>query len=237
MSPDASHDAPSSIPERPSVLLGRQTCGALADAASREWLVTDGVGGFAMGTAAGLRTRRYHGLLVVATHPPIGRQMGFASLDAVVVLGDRRVRLATHEWADGTVSPEGHRHLALFELRDGVPRWRWDLGDVIVEREIAMVHGRPATAIVHRLLRAPQPVRLELEALCTWRDMHGERFGNGDPSIEPMPDGFTFEARLSRPGSRLQPGWGLVPRRAGQRGGGSRSEPHRGPVVRRPVRR
>ena len=62
-----------------------------------------------MGTVAGLRTRRYHGLLVVATEPPIGRQLALASLDPVVVIGDRRIRLATHEWADGAVSPAGHR--------------------------------------------------------------------------------------------------------------------------------
>jgi hypothetical protein len=60
---------------------GRQVCGDLAEAATREWLVADGLGGFAMGTVAGLRTRRYHGLLVVATEPPGRRMLALASLD------------------------------------------------------------------------------------------------------------------------------------------------------------
>ena len=82
---------------------GPQLCGDLDAASAREWLVADGVGGFAMGTVSGLRTRRYHGLLVVATAPPGGRMLGLAALDPVLVLGDRRVRLAIHEWATGAV--------------------------------------------------------------------------------------------------------------------------------------
>src|SRR5215475_1727005 len=96
---------------------GRQTTGNLDEGAAREWLVTDGLGGFAMGTVAGLRTRRYHGLLIVATDPPRGRHLGLAALDAVVVVGGGgRVRLGTHEWASGAVDPAGHRLLSSFVL-------------------------------------------------------------------------------------------------------------------------
>ena len=64
-------------------------------------------------------------------------------------------RLATDEWAGGVVDPAGHVHLAQFRLDDGVPRWRWDLGDVVLEREIAMAHGRPSVGVVsRRLVRA-----------------------------------------------------------------------------------
>src|SRR5215470_2189724 len=119
---------------------GRQICGDLGAASAREWLVTDGLGGFAMGTVGGLRTRRYHGLLVVATEPPGRRMLGLAALDPVLVVGDARVRLAVHEWSNGTVDPTGNRHLAFFDLADGVPRWRWHVGDVILEREVAIEH-------------------------------------------------------------------------------------------------
>ena len=149
----------------PVITAGRQVCGSLEAASRREWLVTDGLGGYAMGTVSGLRTRRYHGLLVVATEPPIGRRLALASLDPVVVIGDERTRLATHEWADGTLSPAGYRLLSSFTLRNGIPCWRWDLGEVVIERELAMVHGRPAVGIVHRVVRTPRTVRLELEAL------------------------------------------------------------------------
>jgi predicted glycogen debranching enzyme len=181
---------------------GRQVCGDLPEASAREWLVTDGLGGFAMGTVAGLRTRRYHGLLVVATEPPGRRMLGLASLDPVLVIGDARIRLAVHEWSDGTVDPDGNVQLAAFDLTDGVPRWRWQIGDVILERELAAAHGRPAVAVVHRLLRAAQPVLLELSALGTWRDAHGERFATGAPVVEALEDGYVFEGayRVSGPG-------------------------------------
>jgi predicted glycogen debranching enzyme len=184
------------------VLLGRQLCGDLDAASTREWLVADGLGGYAMGTVSGLRTRRYHGLLVVATTPPGGRMLGLAALDPILVLGDRRIRLAVHEWTSGVVDPDGWRQLACFELRDGVPSWRYAVGDVVVERELAGVHGRPAVAVVHRLVRAPGPVRLELAALCTWRDVHGERFGDGPPAVESVDGGFVFEGayRVQGPG-------------------------------------
>ena len=55
----------------------------------------------------------------------------------------RAYRLATDEWADGVVDPRGHELLVSFELDDGVPRWRWQVGDVVIERELAMTHGRP----------------------------------------------------------------------------------------------
>ncbi len=189
-----------------TLAFGRQVCGSLDEASTREWLVCDGLGGFAMGTVAGLRTRRYHGLLVVATQPPIGRRMGLASLDPVLVLGDRRVRLGVHEWAGGAVEPTGFQHLVSFDLEDGVPRWRWSVGDVVLEREVAMVHGRPAVGVTHRLLRAPGTVRLELEALCIWRDVHGERFGDGPPTMKSLPDGFVFEGAYRVVGPGFEPG-------------------------------
>jgi predicted glycogen debranching enzyme len=181
---------------------GRQLCGDLDAAATREWLVTDGLGGFAMGTVAGLRTRRYHGLLTVATDPPGRRMLALAALDPVLVVGDSRIRLAVHEWSNGTVDPAGHLQLASFELVDGVPRWRWQVGEVILEREIAAAQGRSAVAVVHRMVRAPSSVRLELSALGTWRDAHGERFADGRPSVEPLQDGYVFEGayRVSGPG-------------------------------------
>ena len=172
---------------------GAQVCGRLAESAAREWLVADGLGGYATGTVGGLRTRRYHGLLVVAGATPATRFLGLAALDPVVTLpSGTSVRLGTHEWADGTIDPRGHELLAGFELVDGLPRWRWRIGDVVVERELATVHGRAAVAVVHRLLTGG-PVGLSLDALCTWRDVHGERTAAGP-------------ARAAR--SRASPCWG-----------------------------
>jgi predicted glycogen debranching enzyme len=189
---------------------GPQVCGRLDEGSAREWLVPDGRGGYAMGTASGLRTRRYHGLLVVAGDSPAARHLALAALDAVVTLpSGASVRLATHEWADGTIAPCGHELLAGFELVDGLPRWRWRIGDVVLEREIAMVHGRAAVAVVHRLLTGG-PVSLSLEALCTWRDVHGERTAGGPPpAVTPAEGGIVVADayRLRGPDFRTAGAW------------------------------
>jgi glycogen debranching enzyme len=189
---------------------GPQVCSGL-DGAAREWLVPDGLGGYAMGTVSGLRTRRYHGLLVVASPGgPAARRLGLASLDPVLTLpSGTSVRLGTHEWADGTIAPRGHELLAGFELVDGLPRWRWRIGDIVIERELAMAHGRPAVAVVHRLLTGG-PVSLSLEALVTWRDAHTERTAGGPPpAVETAEGGCVVEGayRLRGPEFRTRGAW------------------------------
>ena len=104
------------------------------------------------------------------------------------------------------VSPRGFELLVTFELEDGLPRWRWQIGDVVLERELAMAHGRPAVGVVHRLLRADRPVRLELTPLCTWRNVHGERFASGSPGVEQTSDGFVFENAFRVGGDGWSPG-------------------------------
>ncbi len=192
------------------ITFGRQTTGSLDDAAQREWLVTDGLGGFAMGTVAGLRTRRYHGLLVVATQPPIGRHLGLAALEPVALVGDRRLELSTHEWASGAISPAGHTLLDRFDLIDGVPRWQWSADDVTIQMELAMPHVRPGVVTRWTVLSAPGTIRVEIGALCTWRDAHGERFdGGGDPDMSTTADGFVFEGayRVAGPDFRPDGAW------------------------------
>ncbi|MFU8876416.1 amylo-alpha-1,6-glucosidase [Micromonospora sp. SL4-19] len=184
------------------ISFGPQVCGDLAASSTREWLVTDGLGGYAMGTVSGLRTRRYHGLLVVAGETLASRKVGLVSLDPAVTLpSGERVRLGAHEWSSGVVDPRGFELLERFDLVDGVPRWRWRIGDVVIEREIAMAYGRPCVAVVHRLL-CGGPVRLDLAAACTWRDAHGERRADGPtPQLEAVAGGAVVEGafRLAGP--------------------------------------
>ena len=192
------------------IAFGPQVCGRLDEGAAREWLVPDGCGGYAMGTVSGLRTRRYHGLLVVAGPAPATRRLALASLDPVLTLPSGAVvRLGTHEWAGGAVEPRGHELLASFELVDGLPRWRWRVGDVVLERELATAHGRPGVAVVHRLLTGG-PVSLRLEALCTWRDVHGERTADGPPpEVAATADGCAVAGayRLRGPDFRAAGQW------------------------------
>ena len=144
------------------ITFGRQVLGDLVASTAREWLVTDGLGGYAMGTVAGLRTRRYHGLLVVARDRPGERRVGLVALDAVLVVGDQRIRLATDEWVGGAVDPVGNQHLARFDLRDGVPTWQWSVNGVVIEREI----GRHLQSLsTHTNVRILMPSRRERQHL------------------------------------------------------------------------
>ncbi|GLY06109.1 glycogen debranching enzyme N-terminal domain-containing protein [Actinoplanes sp. NBRC 101535] len=141
---------------------GPQVCGSLdaTGGAGREWLVTDGLGGFATGTAGGLRTRRQHTLLTVSD------QLALTALDLTVTLASgTRIPLYSHQWASGTVDPCGHHLLESFTLDGGLPRWRWRIGDVVVERELALHHGHPSLAVVHRVVSAPAPVGLSVAVM------------------------------------------------------------------------
>lgn len=195
-------------PPRPFLAFGPQHCTDLATASHLEWLVADGVGGYAMGTVAGLRRRRYHALQVVAGDELGQRHVGLVALETVLVLGDRQVRLACDAWGSGVIDPSGHELLVGFDLTDGVPRWRWQIGDVIVEREIAARHGEATIAIVHRVVRAPAAVRIVMTPLCTWRDAHGNRRAGADPEVEAAGSGFVFEGRYRVDGPLWQPGGG-----------------------------
>lgn len=194
------------------IRFGPQVCGDLTGGAAREWLITDGLGGYATGTVSGLRTRRYHGLLVVAGETPASRRVGLVGLDpAVLFPSGAQVRLGAHEWASGDVDPRGFELLERFDLTDGLPRWRWRVGDVVIERQLAMTHGRSCVAVVHRLVSGG-PVRLELAAACTWRDAHGERRADGPaPRVEPVPGGAVVEGafRLAGPDWTPQGQWWL----------------------------
>lgn len=188
----------------PLITFGTQVCGDLNAGSRLEWLLSDGLGGFAMGTVSGLRTRRYHGLLTIAETPAL-RHLALASLDATVVLpSGMRVPLGVHEWASGAVAPQGHQLLERFDLIDGFPRWRWRAGDVVLEREIAMAHGTAGVAVEWRQL-AGQACDLLIRPLVTWRDSHGERRGDRDLQVEHDSAGVVVEGRFRVDGPDWEP--------------------------------
>jgi predicted glycogen debranching enzyme len=144
-----------------------------------EWLETDGLGGFASGTSTGLRTRRYHALLLVATTPPTGRVVLVNGLEAWVETASGRYAISSQRYAPDVVHPDGVRRLASF-ANDPWPRWTFTLDDgTVVEQELIVQHGAPVTAISWRL-RDPKPgVRLVVRPLLSGRDYHALHHENG----------------------------------------------------------
>jgi glycogen debranching enzyme len=155
------------------IAFGREICGDLEIAAAREWLVTNGIGGYACGTVAGVLTRRYHGLLIAALQPPLGRTLMLTKLEEIVHCHQQVYPLSTDRWSDGHVDPQGYRHIEHFCLNGTVPTWQFACGDALLEKRIWMQQGANTTYIHYDLLRASQPMALLLKALVNHRDHHG----------------------------------------------------------------
>ncbi|NEZ61452.1 glycogen debranching protein [Leptolyngbyaceae cyanobacterium CCMR0082] len=150
---------------------GRELCGDLATAETREWLVTNGMGGYAAGTVAGILTRRYHGLLVAALQPPLGRTLLVTKLEEAVYT-NKSYELSTNRWIDGSVSPQGYRFIESFRLDGSIPVWTFALDDALLEKRIWMQPGANTTYVRYYLHRG-NAVELSLKALVNYRDYHG----------------------------------------------------------------
>jgi glycogen debranching enzyme len=200
------------------VALGRDICGDSESALSREWLVTNGLGGYASGSIAGAATRRYHGLLVAATRPPGGRMVLVPKVDEEVVYADgERVTLGTNEYADGTLDPRGYVYLESVALEGSVVRFRYALsGGAVLEKRVWMEHGRNITYVrydplVPRALgesRGGPEMMLRLVPYCVCRDHHGEEHGAPDRPyrVEPVAGGVRVLARPGAPACRMAVG-------------------------------
>ena len=155
-----------------SLEFGREFCGNLEVAESREWLVTNGIGGFASGTIAGGMSRRYHGLLIVALRPRVGRTYLVAGLDEIVRYGGGEFALATHRWASGSVEPRGFRYIENFRLEGTTPVWTYALASALLEKRVWMQQGANTTYVQYTLLHGAAPAEIELNALVNYRDFH-----------------------------------------------------------------
>jgi predicted glycogen debranching enzyme len=177
-----------------SIRLGRADCGDLANAARREWLVTNGLGGFASGTVAGLNSRRYHGLLVAALRPPLDRTLMVAKLDPLATYDGRRYGLTTNAFADGTIDPHGYRLIESFRLDGLIPCWSYAIADAILEQRVWMVHGANTSCVTYSLTRASGPLELALTPLCTYRDFHHLAPARWEVELRAVEGGFELKA-------------------------------------------
>ena len=164
------------------------------DASRREWLVTNGLGGYGMGSLAGANTRRYHGLLVPAFSPPLGRAVLLSKLEEEVRVEDQLYQLSANKYPS-VVQPQGFRHLTRFDTRP-VPIFTYIFHEetVVLEKRIWMAHGKNTVYVQYTLVKAPEPVRLALLPLLAYKDYHTEQH---------RWDGFTADL-VAEPTGRLQ---------------------------------
>jgi predicted glycogen debranching enzyme len=169
-----------------------ETCGNLGAALRREWLETNGLGGFASSTIIGLNTRRYHGLLVAATKPPVGRVALLSKLEEILFIDGQPFELSANRYP-GVVHPQGFRYLKQFSL-DPFPVFTYEVEGIEIEKSVFMIHGENS-AVVHYELRSSnhsesfKDLRLDIRPLIAFRDYHSTTHENAaiNPAVEERP--------------------------------------------------
>ncbi len=175
--------------------IGRGICSDLPQVQNREWLVTNGIGGYAAGTIGGLLTRRYHGLLIAALHPPLGRTLLVTKLDEAARYDGIAFALGANRWGSGVVDPKGFRHLERFHLEGTTPVWTFACGEALLEKRIWMEPLANTTYVHYHLRRASAPLTLSMKALANYRDHHGDTHGgNWTMQVEEVERGLRITA-------------------------------------------
>lgn len=139
-----------------TITFDRSVCCDLNETISREWLISNGLGGYAAGTIAGVLTRMEHGLLVASLPGAATPELLLAKIDEEVVFDERTYFLGTNEYKDGTLNPSGFVHLETFRLEEGFPIFTYRLGGIdglMLEKRIWMPQGRNTTYIQYHVLR------------------------------------------------------------------------------------
>jgi len=178
-----------------TIRFGREICGNLEEAESREWLVTNGIGGYASGTIAGGMSRRYHGLLMAALRPPVGRTQLVGWMDEIVGYGGADFALATHHWASGAVEPKGFLNIEEFRLEGTTPVWTYAFVDARLEKRVFMQQGANTTYVQYTMVEGSGLLEMEQKALVNYRDFHGATHaGDWRMSVEPVGHGVRVVA-------------------------------------------
>jgi predicted glycogen debranching enzyme len=175
-------------------------CRDLNTSARREWLETNGLGGFTSSTVSSINTRRYHGLLVAATKPPVGRMVLLSKVEETLIIDGRRYELSANRYP-GVVHPQGYLYLKEFR-QDPFPVFVYQVEDVELEKSIFMVHGENSTVVQYAVRpKGARACALELAPLIAFRDYHNTTHANDalNPAYEATKESVKFTPYLDLP--------------------------------------
>lgn len=184
--------------------IGKEIGSDLQGSTSREWLETNGIGGYASGTIAGANSRRYHGLLVAATRPPLGRMVLLSKFEESIAFGGKVYELSSNRYP-GTIYPTGYKYITSFRL-DPFPIWTYEIDGLVIERSIFMIAGQNTTVCQWQVRDLPignTAPTLDVRPLTAFRDHHHLRHEDakfdtafdaesGLVTIQPVPDAPTL---------------------------------------------
>ena len=178
------------------ILIPRDVCVDIDQAIGKEWLVANGIGGYASSTIAGINTRRYHGLLVAALEPPVARTVLLANINEEAEIDGRTYYIAANEYAGERIHPAGFVHIEEFALRNGIPSTLYRLGDNLLRRTVWMEHGHNTTYVRYSYLEGTEECCLVLHPLCNYRDYHEITKGvfDWDFGVDTIPGGCKITA-------------------------------------------
>jgi predicted glycogen debranching enzyme len=176
------------------IQVGREICGHFERAVRREWLVTNGIGGYALGTLSGANSRRYHGLLVASLNPPLQRTVLVAQLEEQATLNGQEFPLSTNEFHGRYVHPHGYLHLESFRLEGTIPTLTYALAEVRLEKRVWMIDRHNTTCVAYTLRQGSRPLTLTVLPLCTARDHHQHARGiSWKASLAVVPHGLAVQ--------------------------------------------
>lgn len=182
-------------PLPPLLDFGREIGGDLAAAEAREWLVTNGLGGFACGTVAGTLTRRYHALLMAALPPHGQRTLLLAKIDEHVEYDGQTRALGSQRWRTGTTGSQGYVYLERFRREGTMPVWTFAIADALLEKRIWMEHGANTTYVEYHLVRGAGPLKLSAKMLVNYRNYHSLTHADGwRMEVQPIQAGVHVQA-------------------------------------------
>ncbi len=173
-------------------------CSNLDSALRREWLETNGLGGFASSSVSGTNTRRYHGLLTASLHPPVDRYLLLSKLEETVYINGQCIDLSTNLYP-GIVHPEGYRYVKSFS-RGLFPVWTFEVDGALIEKRVFMVHGENTTVIEYEVL-GDVPCTLEIRPLIAFRDYHSLTHANAalNPTLDVKPGSVSLQPYADLP--------------------------------------
>jgi predicted glycogen debranching enzyme len=171
-----------------------------------EWFEADGLGGFASGTSSGVRTRRYHALLLAATTPPTGRVVLVNGFDAWIDSPSGSFAVSTQRYAPDVLYPDGASRVTSFTT-DPWPTWYYELADgTCVMQEMCVPHGTRSAIVVFTLVRANGPIVLRARPFMSGRDYHSMHHENSSFRFDAERSGASvmFRAYDGVPGVTMQ---------------------------------
>lgn len=157
--------------ELPSITLDRQVLSDFENAVQKEWLITNGLGGYASSTVLGLNTRKYHGLLVAAVQPPRDRRVFLAKLDEDILLGNDVYRLGANEF-ENSIFPRGFEFLKKFSVSP-FPKYVYTIDKVSVQKSAFMPYEKNCVVTIYNVSnRSSIDLKMRVFPLVNWRHFH-----------------------------------------------------------------